>query len=148
MANTYDLELDESGRFLKRPVILKLHGTVDRTRQMQDSFVISEDDYIDYLARVDLVQVVPNRIRFALTRSSFLFLGYSLRDWNVRAILREIWDAGPNSKGWAIQLNPTALDVDSWKDRNVDIVPVNLERYIGALAARLDLEAAAEPAGG
>jgi uncharacterized protein (DUF1778 family) len=148
MANTYDLELDESGRFLKRPAILKLHGTVDRTRQMHDSFVISEDDYIDYLARVDLEKVVPARIRWVLKKSAFLFLGYSLRDWNVRAILREIWDAGPNSKGWAIQLNPTTLDIDSWKHRNVDIVPVNLERYIGALAARLDLEAAAEPAGG
>lgn len=136
-ANEYLLDLDESGKYLRRPSILKLHGTVDRKRQEHDSFVISEDDYIDYLARVDLPQAVPARVRRVLAKSAYLFLGYSLKDWNVRAILREIWDATTESKGWAIQGEPSALDVSSWKSKNVDIVPARLDQYVAALSARL-----------
>jgi SIR2-like domain len=147
MANEYPLELRDDG-YLRRPAILKLHGTVDRGGHGRDSYVISEDDYIDYLARVDLERVVPTKIRTVLARSAFLFLGYSLRDWNVRAILREIWDTVPDTKGWAIQLNPTPQDTDSWKHKNVDIVPLQLELYVAALVARLgEPGAGAQPGG-
>jgi SIR2-like protein len=38
----------------KQTVILKLHGAVDRTNKRDDSFVITEDNYIDYLSRGDI----------------------------------------------------------------------------------------------
>src|SRR5207247_317317 len=37
-----------------RCIILKLHGAVDRGTSEWDSFVITEDHYIDYLARGDI----------------------------------------------------------------------------------------------
>ena len=41
----HGLALDE------RPVILKIHGAVDRGDPERDSYVITEDHYIDYLRR-------------------------------------------------------------------------------------------------
>ena len=55
-ANTYATELSLESR----TVILKLHGQVDRgARREWESFVVTEDDYIDYLTRTDLAGAVP-----------------------------------------------------------------------------------------
>ena len=44
-----------------RSVILKVHGAVDRRerRSFNDSYVISEDHYIDFLATTRLETLVP-----------------------------------------------------------------------------------------
>ena len=47
-----------------------------------------------------------------------MFLGYSLRDWNLRVILNKIWDSqrvGYNH--WAIQLHPADVDERFWIKR-------------------------------
>ena len=72
----------------ERTVILKIHGEVDRTSPdwAWDSFVITEDHYIDYLTHTDISNLVPVKVAAKLRRSHFLFLGYSLRDWNLRVM--------------------------------------------------------------
>jgi hypothetical protein len=74
----------------ERPVIAKIHGAVGRGAHDRDSFVITENDYIDYLSRTDLAQLIPVRVAKRMRKSHFLFLGYSLRDWNLRVILHRI----------------------------------------------------------
>jgi len=127
-----DLSLDQ------RPVILKIHGAVDRSTAEWDSFVITEDHYIDYLTRTDISNLVPVTLVAKLKRSHFLFLGYSLRDWNLRVILHRIWgEQKLNWKSWAIQLNPKELDQKFWMKRDVDILNVRLEDYVAALSERV-----------
>ncbi len=42
------------------PFVLKLHGQVDRSLEREhESFVVTEDDYIGYLARTEVVSAVP-----------------------------------------------------------------------------------------
>ena len=50
------------------------------------NFVITEDDYIDYLVTPELSAVVPVALAAKLRRSHFLFLGYEMADWNLRLI--------------------------------------------------------------
>jgi len=122
----------------QRPVILKIHGAVDRDTGERDSFVITEDHYIDYLTRTDISNLVPVTLAAKLRRSHFLFLGYSLRDWNLRVILHRIWGEQKLSwKSWAVQLNPDPLDKECWKKRDVDILDVRLEEYVAALSERM-----------
>jgi hypothetical protein len=122
----------------QRPVILKIHGTADRNNAERDSFVITEDHYIDYLTRTDLSSLVPVTLAAKLRRSHFLFLGYSLRDWNLRVILHRIWGEQKLSyKSWAIQREPQPIDQQFWRKRDVDILDVPLERYVAALNERL-----------
>jgi SIR2-like protein len=120
------------------PMILKIHGTVTRPTDEYDSFVITEDHYIDYLARRDISNELPVGIRAILMKSHFLFLGYSLRDWNLRALLRRISaERKLPYKSWAIQLNPEELDKEFWDHRNVEIHNVPLEEYVAELSKRL-----------
>jgi hypothetical protein len=124
----------------RRTVILKIHGAVNRQNAdgESDSYVITEDHYIDYLTRTELANLVPVTLAAKLRKSHFLFLGYGLRDWNMRVILHRI--AGEQKltyKSWAIQRHPTDLDQKFWDRRDVDILDVDLERYITELQNRL-----------
>jgi SIR2-like domain len=123
-----------------RTVVLKIHGVVDRLSAdwAWDSFVITEDHYIDYLTRTDISNVIPVTLAAKLRKSHFLFLGYSLRDWNLRVILYRIWGEQKLSyKSWAVHLNPGVVDTEAWGQRGVDVLDSPLEEYVQELAGRL-----------
>lgn len=121
-----------------RSLIVKIHGEVDRRSGDRDSYVISEDDYIDYLARADLNSLIPATLLQRLQRVHFLFLGYSLRDWNLRVILHRIAASRIQpSKSWAIMRDPTELEKEFWNKRDVKIFDLPLEEYIAALDSHL-----------
>lgn len=122
----------------RQPVILKIHGTVDRAATERDSFVITEDHYIDYLTHTDLANLVPVTLTAKLKKSHLLFMGYGLRDWNLRVILHRIWGEQKLSwKSWAIQCQPDQLDTEFWRKRDVDILDLDLKNYIAALSERI-----------
>jgi SIR2-like domain len=129
---------------LERPAVLKLHGYLDRQDATGDSYVITEDSYIDYLSRGDVSQLIPIAMRDRMARDSFLFLGYSLADWNMRVILNRIWASRTlKSRSWAVLLEPpdpndSKIEQTLWDSRNdVDLVFCGLSTYTQKLQARL-----------
>jgi hypothetical protein len=134
----------------RRTVILKIHGAVDRKDPERDSYVITEDHYIDYLTRADIASLVPVQLAAKMRKSHFLFLGYSLRDWNLRVILYRIWgEQRLTYTSWAVQNNATELDKRFWGSRGVEILEGDLEEYVAGLEKLLPPAAgAAPPAGG
>ena len=123
-----------------RPVILKLHGAIDRSNVKADSYVITEDSYIDYLVGGNVDAQIPFLVMERMVKSHFLFLGYSMHDWNLRVILSRIWGAEHlNRKSWAVQLAPEdkgvrAVEEALWRDRgDVDLLYVPLDEYIRRL---------------
>ena len=116
--NTYATELSLE----RRTIVLKLHGAVDPLPEREwESFVITEDDYIDYLGRSELTAVVPVSLAAKLRRSHFLFLGYEMADWNLRLILNRIWGERPVAyRSWAVQPAPSPLAQAFWRRYDVD----------------------------
>jgi SIR2-like domain len=131
-----NVELDPD----QRPILLKVHGFVDRGNlgaDNDDSYVITEDHYIEYLARMDLDNLIPVKVLERLRNCHFLFMGYSLADWNLRALLYRVWaDRRRDRDWWAIQVNPSDLERRSWRRRGVDIFDIPLDAYVTALGAR------------
>ena len=79
---------------LTRTLIVKIHGAVDGNRgdyEWNENYVVTEDHYIDYLSIKPITAVVPTQILAKLRRSHCLFLGYTMRDWNLRVFLKRIW---------------------------------------------------------
>jgi len=132
--NEYDgLGLDQ------RSVIAKVHGAVDRINGV-DSFVITEDHYLDYIARAaDVASLLPVTLASKLKTSHLLFLGYSLRDWNLRVMLYRLWgeQQGRNFESWAIEANPDQIDLKAWAKRGVDTLHVRVEDFVAEVARRL-----------
>lgn len=131
----------------RQTVVLKMHGFVCREDASDDSYVITEDHYIEYLTRTDLTMLLPKPVMARLLNCHLLFLGYSLRDWNFRAILYQIHrNRLRDNDWWAVQLNPDRLERKSWEKRNVDIIDLPLEQYIPALEHALGVELGTEAA--
>ena len=121
-------------------VLLKLHGAIDRQSAHGDSFVITEDHYIDYLAQTDIANLVPATLMAHMNEAHFLFLGYGLADWNLRVILHRIWGQQPFDSrvvSWAAQKSPSKLEKLLWDRRNVAILDVDLLDYAETLGSLL-----------
>jgi hypothetical protein len=127
-------------------VIYKMHGTVDRAKGTDDcakgrwdSYVITEDDYVDFLARIQ--SAVPAQFMRYFRERQFLFLGYGLRDWNLRVVLKNLRSAqhienvsDPEEeendlRSWAIQYRPSELEVQLWNARKIRIYDVDINEF-------------------
>jgi hypothetical protein len=132
-------------------VIYKMHGTVDRLTAKWDSYVITEDDYIDFLSRMTGQTAVPAQFMRHFRTRHFLFLGYGLRDWNLRVVLKNLRtvlpavgdasqptddDAEEDLRSWAIQFKPSDLETELWNARKVKIYDVDINEFVEKLRAR------------
>jgi DNA-binding SARP family transcriptional activator len=136
LPNTYATELSLE----RRTIILRVHGQVDVSEAREwESFLVTEDDYIAYLAQSDLASVMPVSLVAKLRRSHFLFLGYRMQDWNLRVILNRLWgEAEIAYRSWAIQPAPAALERAFWRQRDVEVVDASPDDYVDALGRRVE----------
>jgi DNA-binding SARP family transcriptional activator len=129
--NTYATELSLD----RRTVILKIRGQLDPGADGSDSFVVTEDDYIDYLVRADVASAVPVGLAATLRRSHFLFLGYTVRDWHLRLVLGRMWGDEPVAyRSWAVHPKPGPAERELWRRLDVDLAETPLELYVEGLA--------------
>jgi hypothetical protein len=139
--NSYGrLPIGEEGE-LERTVIVKIHGAVDGNvggYRWRENYVITEDHYIDYLSRSSIENLVPVQILEKLSDSHCLFLGYPVRDWNLRVFLKRIWRGEPlRAKSWAIEPSPDVLEKEFWAQFYVDLYAADLDHYVEQLDQRL-----------
>jgi hypothetical protein len=126
-----------------RTVIVKLHGAMVRADAARDSYVITEDDYIHYLTRSDIAVELPAVLRQRVTERHLLFLGYSMRDWNLRVVLERLAGSGVlANQSWSVQKEPASaaakdIELTLWSDRDVDLVFVLLDEYVAELERQL-----------
>ena len=132
----------------ERPVVLKLHGAIDRKDDTRDSYVLTEDSYIDYLAGPYVGDQIPFSVMAKMKTSHFLFLGYSMRDWNMRVILKRLWGAEAlGYTSWAVQLAPSGdgtrqVEKKLWTRRgDVEVMYESLKEYVDRLDAELNATA-------
>ena len=117
------------------PVIYKMHGSADPLKAERDSYLITEDDYVQFLARMVANTAIPAIFAEPFKTSHLLFLGYGLQDWNLRVILHKIWQEWPSRRAaWAIQHKALPLEKEFWSRRQLTIY----EKTIDQLLEQLD----------
>ena len=131
--NTYATELS----LAERTVVLKLHGGLEP----DDDVVVTEDDYIRYLAHGDVASAIPVALAAKLRRSHFLFLGYGMREWSLRLVLDRMWGGEvPSYRSWAVVPEAHPLERSFWRARDIDLLELPLPDYGAALARYLGVE--------
>jgi hypothetical protein len=115
---------------------VRVRGRADSSPGREwESFVVTEDDHLDYLRRADVAVGLPVGLAATLRRSHFLFLGYAVRDWCLRLVLGRICPETPLPyRSWAVapELGPT--DAELWRAVGVDLTQAPLEPYVESLA--------------
>ncbi|HEV7842895.1 MAG TPA: SIR2 family protein, partial [Pyrinomonadaceae bacterium] len=94
---------------------------------------------------------VPAQFMRHFRTRHFLFLGYGLRDWNLRVVLKNLRTVLPAAedaskqaedddegalRSWAIQFNPSELETELWNAREVKIYDVDINDFVEKLRAR------------
>lgn len=121
-------------------VIFKMHGTIQVDMPKWDSFVITEEDYTEFLSRMTANAAIPALFYERLRQRSFLFLGYSLNDWNLRVILKNLAKYFASKRkededdevlpSWSIQFHPSELERRLWEKRNVGIFDLTIDEFV------------------
>jgi hypothetical protein len=132
-------------------IIYKMHGSIDRQTKTWDSFVITEEDYVEFLARMTGQSAIPARFLLHFRQSRFLFLGYGLRDWNLRVMMKnlkmklirqeseaikdELSRPIPEDelRSWAIQYQPSELEKLLWRARRVNIYDMQINDFVARM---------------
>lgn len=125
--------------FEKRPVVLKIHGTIDRSDEEREGVVITEDHYIQYLAEEPLENFLPSALLKKMRQKHhLLFLGYSLRDWNFRVFLRRL-KRNPKEryKAWAVLRTDDETEEQFWGKNDIHILNVELRLFVDELQRQL-----------
>jgi hypothetical protein len=100
----------------ERPLVFHLHGELSN----ESSLLVTDDDYIDFtvsLGQQGEDSVIPHWIRRALSRTTLLFVGYSLEDWNFRVLMRQLMKQQrvqryEQALSLSIQLSDTNIPLD------------------------------------
>ena len=126
----------------RRTVIVRVRGRADESPARDwESFVVTEDDHIDYLRRADVAGALPVGLAATLRRSHFLFLGYAVRDWTLRLVLGRICTETPLAyRSWAVMPEPGATEAELWRAIGVDLLHAPLEAYLDGLARTVAAE--------
>ena len=124
--------------FDKHPVVLKIHGTIDPSNPERDGYVITEDHYVEYLAEEPLEKLLPTDFLLKLRTNHLLFLGYSLRDWNLRVFLRRLTVGNSKLyKPWAVLPHADSVEEELWQRHKIGIIKLSLKTYIEGLQREL-----------
>jgi len=72
----------------EQPILLKLHGDIDQP----ESFVVTEEDYLIFIQKMgdDHQHPIHRNIRARMNTWPILFIGYSLKDYNLRLLFRTL----------------------------------------------------------
>jgi hypothetical protein len=129
--NKLDIDLRQA------TVIYKIHGAVDRLDPARDQYVITEDDYIDFLVRMTNNNALPAILAEPFQNRHFLFLGYGLADWNLRVVLNRVDKGSRRPKdivSWAIQYQARPLERRFWQERGVEVYDMPVDDFVAELA--------------
>ena len=120
-----------------KPVLLKLHGDIDKP----ETIVITEEDYITFVQRMASLHLHPvhEYIRMRMRAWPFLFIGYSLRDYNLRLLFRTLkWgmDVAHLPLSFSVDPSPDNLIVAVARrggQREVDFINEDLWTFVPEL---------------
>ena len=100
----------------QRPILLKLHGDIDK----HESIVVTEEDYLIFIQRMGSPHYHPihPNIRARINSWPVLFIGYSLKDYNLRLLFRTLrWhaDVANFPLSFSVDPSPDNLIVSVWQ---------------------------------
>jgi len=132
--------------YLKKPknmvVICKMHGCLNpKLTDKDDGLVISDNDYVNYISQMNSAHgTLPSYVNTLMQDKPFLFLGYSLTDWNVRSVFETIRKKRGEDFGgqdYAVTSYLGDYELQFFKRTGVAILKTDLNTFVHSVMAVL-----------
>jgi len=114
------------------PLVFHLHGHLGPNHA--ESLVLTEDDYLEFLAAISRDPgLLPFRVQIALTSSTCIFIGYRLADWNFRVLFQGLRPTitKQRKKSFAVMPAPGESEADRERAKKY------LDKYFESLNLRV-----------
>ncbi len=134
--------------------VYKIHGGLERlgASSEKDSLVITEDDYLEFLANIRQAGYMPYDFLSRISNDSFLFLGYGLQDWDFMVLYKSLIESKTRTKiqrSFTVQ-KPFVPDgaeklsfwentKEYWSKKNIVTLEIDQEEFMKALLAKLGI---------
>jgi hypothetical protein len=94
---------------VNEPLVYKLHGSMSSLPSHK--LIVTEDDVVEFLCCLLLGDPpLPSVVKSLFEDNSILFIGYGLKDWSIRVLLRAIRGGrggqSPWIRSWSVQRRP------------------------------------------
>jgi hypothetical protein len=105
------------------PVVYKLHGDINH----METVVVTDEDLMKFTMRMtenEAFNPVPMGLKYHLTKWTTLFVGYSLRDYNLLLLLTTLrWhiDSAKMPDMYSVDLHPDPLVLEVWENKRRDV---------------------------
>jgi hypothetical protein len=114
-----------------RPLVYHIHGHTE-----PNSVVLTEDDYLTFLAAMQDPKLLPDPVRKAIAGSSLIFIGYRMADWNIRVLLQGLRRLGQGLAGKG-NLSVMVLLAPEGAEGTQQKMQDYLDRYYAAMDMRV-----------
>jgi len=110
---------------------IKLHGCISRAQVLDPPLILTVDQYNDHRnGRSRLFDVLKDIGH----ERSIVFIGYSLQDANLRAILKELDKSGGTRPSYyLIKPNVSDLETRLWEQKRISPLKGTLEEFVSAI---------------
>lgn len=155
-AELYDGLQGKSPQFWRaRPsqtYLYKMHGCISEAEGLRPMVVITEEDYVNFLANA-LHEISTRRILYELTsrmaNATTLFIGYSLTDWNFRVIFKATAEGTGDQPSFAIQYQSEEASakeferqrwnaaIKFWDKKDVTIIDCDAHQFVRYLIEQI-----------
>lgn len=121
-------------RLNERTTIIRVHGAVASSDSPYESFVITEDHFLDLL-QTNITSLLPRTVAARLRESYVLFMGCNLRNWSLRGLLYRL--AKTKYRPWLIQPQLGAVEKEYWRGLNVRVLDLADDEFLLNLSVQL-----------
>jgi hypothetical protein len=119
-----------------KPVVCRLHGSAVVNSQRVGSYVLTEEDQIDWILRLRARDSwLPPLLMDRIYNSHLLSLGHSASDWSQRALLHTLAYRAAGRRRWAVSLRPSPLSVMTWQRYDMEVFNEDLNVWAARMRA-------------
>ena len=114
----------------------KLHGCISYINDKDLPLILSSEQYITHMTNRERLF---SKFRELGKDFTFLFIGYSNQDWNIRSILKELEnlkDGRPRS--YMVSPNFTEVEENYWNERKITPIKMGYETFIDGVSLEIN----------
>jgi hypothetical protein len=139
---THSKTPDQFAGLTNRPhplvTVYKIHGSLhEGATHDKDGVVITNEDYVTFLS----ANSVPGYVRTRLQGMSWLLLGYSFNDWNVRSLYQSVSQlrAVGSTGDYVVLLDPSPYETAFFDANKINVLDTTLDVFCRRMRESVDL---------